>query len=218
VDRGTPMSDPFVALLETANVPVSTQSPKDLLGEGTRLNAFLYRVTPQHQFYLVTAHGSDELLGRAAALLHDTPVAGSMRITPVVLSLDEESALWLSLQAPRRPSLTYEVSVIPGFESVRPETTRDLHRIDVAAVISKWVGETEENLRRVFEAAEKEGAVLYFDEADALFGERTDVESAAERFLRDAAERYRGMVVIASSAEPADDGLVRRSRCIVRGC
>src|SRR5262249_49134370 len=52
----------------------------------------------------------------------------------------------------------------------------DLYRIDLAGVVSKYIGETEKNLRRVFDAAEDSGAILFFDEADALFGKRSEVK------------------------------------------
>ena len=53
----------------------------------------------------------------------------------------------------------------------------DLYRIDLSSVVSKYIGETEKNLRRVFDAAEQGGVILLFDEADALFGKRSDIMS-----------------------------------------
>jgi hypothetical protein len=58
----------------------------------------------------------------------------------------------------------------------------NLHRVDLSAVVSKYIGETEKNLSRVFAAAEASGAILLFDEADALFGKRTDVKDAHDRY------------------------------------
>ena len=57
-----------------------------------------------------------------------------------------------------------------------------LYRVDLAGVVSKYIGETEKNLRRVFDAAERGGAVLLFDEADALFGKRTEVKDSHDRY------------------------------------
>ena len=54
----------------------------------------------------------------------------------------------------------------------------DLHRIDLASVVSKYIGETEKNLKGVFDAAEDSGAILLFDEADALFGKRSESRMA----------------------------------------
>ena len=61
-------------------------------------------------------------------------------------------------------------------EVLANELHLDLYRIDLSAVVSKYIGETEKNLRRVFDAAEDGGAILLFDEADALFGKRSEVQ------------------------------------------
>src|SRR5262249_5136087 len=58
----------------------------------------------------------------------------------------------------------------------------DLYRIDLSSVVSKYIGETEKNLRRVFDAAEDSGAILLFDEADALFGKRSEVKDSHDRY------------------------------------
>ncbi|WP_246004823.1 AAA family ATPase [Nocardioides marmorisolisilvae] len=58
----------------------------------------------------------------------------------------------------------------------------DVYRIDLSAVVSKYIGETEKNLRRLFDAAEKGGAILLFDEADDLFGKRTGVKDSPDRY------------------------------------
>ena len=58
----------------------------------------------------------------------------------------------------------------------------DLYRVDLGRLVSKYIGETEKNLRLVFDSAERAGAVLLFDEADALFGTRTDVKDAHDRY------------------------------------
>ena len=63
------------------------------------------------------------------------------------------------------------------------ELGRDFYRVDLSKVISKYIGETEKNLREVFLAAEASGAVLFFDEADALFGKRTEVKDDHDRYV-----------------------------------
>jgi uncharacterized protein len=68
------------------------------------------------------------------------------------------------------------------------EAGAPLFRIDLAAVVSRYVGETEKNLRRLFDRAEEAGAILFFDEADALFGKRTEAAEADDRRGRDAAD------------------------------
>jgi hypothetical protein len=99
----------------------------------------------------------------------------------------------------------------------------DLYRIDLAGVVSKYVGETEKNLRRVFDAAESSGSILLFDEADALFGTRTEVRDSHDRYanleinyLLQAMEDYAGLAILATNRRAALDGaFVRRLRFIV---
>jgi len=97
-------------------------------------------------------------------------------------------------------------------EALAHELQTDLYRIDLRAVASKWVGETEENLNRLLDNAERSIAVLLFDEADALFGKRTDVKDSHDRFagspaLVERIEFYRPLVILnfraKDSFEPA---------------
>jgi SpoVK/Ycf46/Vps4 family AAA+-type ATPase len=67
-------------------------------------------------------------------------------------------------------------------EVLAQELRLDLYRIDLSSVVSKYIGETEKNLRRVFDAAEDSGAILLFDEADALFGKRSEVRDSHDRY------------------------------------
>ncbi|APB32746.1 AAA ATPase central domain protein [Gloeomargarita lithophora Alchichica-D10] len=100
----------------------------------------------------------------------------------------------------------------------------DLYRIDLSAVVSKYIGETEKNLRRVFDAAEMSGAVLLFDEADALFGKRSEVKDSHDRYanievgyLLQRMEAYRGLAILTTNLKDAlDAAFLRRIRYIVR--
>jgi SpoVK/Ycf46/Vps4 family AAA+-type ATPase len=67
-------------------------------------------------------------------------------------------------------------------ESLAGDLGLDLYRIDLSAAVSKYIGETEKNLRRIFDAAEQSGAILLFDEADALFGRRSEVSDSHDRY------------------------------------
>ena len=67
-------------------------------------------------------------------------------------------------------------------EVIARELGLDLYTIDLSGVVSKWIGETEKNLDRMFEAAEHGNAMLFFDEADALFGKRSEVSDAHDRY------------------------------------
>ena len=99
----------------------------------------------------------------------------------------------------------------------------DLYTIDLSAVVSKYIGQTEENLRKVFDAAEEGGAVLLFDEADALFGKRTEVKDSHDRYanievsyLLQRMEAYRGLCVLTTNMRAAlDTAFLRRLRFIV---
>jgi ATPase family associated with various cellular activities (AAA)/Winged helix domain, variant len=100
----------------------------------------------------------------------------------------------------------------------------DLYRIDLASVVSKYIGETEKNLRRVFDAAERSGAILLFDEADALFGKRSEVKDSHDRYanievsyLLQRMEVYRGLAILTSNLKTAlDPAFLRRLRFIVQ--
>lgn len=94
-------------------------------------------------------------------------------------------------------------------EAVATELHLPLFRVDVAAIVSKYIGETEKNLERLFAAAEHSGAILFFDEADALFGKRTEVKDAHDRyanieinFLLQKIEGYSGLVIVTTNHLP----------------
>jgi hypothetical protein len=99
----------------------------------------------------------------------------------------------------------------------------NLYRIDLSAVVSKYIGETEKNLRRLFDAAEDGGAILFFDEADALFGKRSEVKDSHDRYanieinyLLQRMEAYRGLAILATNMKSAlDTAFVRRLRFII---
>lgn len=99
----------------------------------------------------------------------------------------------------------------------------NLYRIDLSAVVSKYIGETEKNLRRLFDAAEDGGALLFFDEADALFGKRSEVKDSHDRYanieinyLLQRIEAYRGLAILATNMKSSlDQAFMRRLRFIV---
>ncbi len=98
-----------------------------------------------------------------------------------------------------------------------------LYRIDLSAVVSKYIGETEKNLRKLFDAAEDGGAILFFDEADALFGKRSEVKDSHDRYanieinyLLQRMEAYRGLAILATNMKAAlDSAFLRRLRFVV---
>ncbi len=108
-------------------------------------------------------------------------------------------------------------------EVLANELDLDLYRIDLSQVVSKYIGETEKNLRRVFDAAEQSGAILLFDEADALFGKRSEVKDSHDRYanievsyLLQRMETYRGLAVLTTNLRKAlDQAFLRRIRFVV---
>jgi len=109
-------------------------------------------------------------------------------------------------------------------EVLANELRLDLYRIDLSSVVSKYIGETEKNLRRVFDAAEAGGAILLFDEADALFGKRSEVKDSHDRYanievsyLLQRMEAYRGLAILTTNLKSAlDTAFLRRIRFIVQ--
>jgi hypothetical protein len=99
----------------------------------------------------------------------------------------------------------------------------DLYKIDLSTVVSKYIGETEKNLSRIFDEAEQSNAILFFDEADALFGKRSEVKDAHDRYanieinyLLQKMEEYEGIVIMASNFQRnIDEAFTRRLRFIV---
>jgi SpoVK/Ycf46/Vps4 family AAA+-type ATPase len=103
-------------------------------------------------------------------------------------------------------------------EVIASELRLDLYRIDLAGVVSKYIGETEKNLDRVFSAAESANAILFFDEADALFGKRSEVRDSHDRYanleisyLLQKMEQHEGIAILATNLrQNLDDAFVRR--------
>lgn len=109
-------------------------------------------------------------------------------------------------------------------EVLANELRLDLYRIDLSQVVSKYIGETEKNLKRVFDAAEGGGAILFFDEADALFGKRSEVRDSHDRYanievsyLLQRMEAYQGLAILTTNMKEAlDRAFLRRIRFVVQ--
>ena len=109
-------------------------------------------------------------------------------------------------------------------EVLANELRLDLYRIDLSQVVSKYIGETEKNMRRIFAAAEESGAVLLFDEADALFGKRSEVKDSHDRYanievsyLLQRMEAYRGLAILTTNIKSAlDQAFMRRIRFVIQ--
>ncbi len=108
-------------------------------------------------------------------------------------------------------------------EVISNELHLDLYKIDLSQVVSKYIGETEKNLDRIFHEAKTSNAILFFDEADALFGKRSEVKDAHDRYanieigyLLQKMEEYDGMTILATNLrQNMDEAFVRRMQVIV---
>jgi hypothetical protein len=108
-------------------------------------------------------------------------------------------------------------------EVIANDLQLNLYRIDLSAVVSKYIGETEKNLRKLFDAAERGGAILFFDEADALFGKRSEVKDSHDRYanieinyLLQRMEAFSGLAILATNMKSAlDTAFARRLRFVV---
>lgn len=108
-------------------------------------------------------------------------------------------------------------------EVIAHELQLDLYRIDLSTIVSKYIGETEKNLRRIFDAAEAGGVVLLFDEADSLFGKRSEVKDSRDRYanlevsyLLQRMESYRGLAILTTNLKASiDPAFLRRIRFVV---
>lgn len=108
-------------------------------------------------------------------------------------------------------------------EIISNELSLDLYKIDLSQVVSKYIGETEKNLDKIFSEARTSNAILFFDEADALFGKRSEVKDAHDRyanieigFLLQKMEEYEGITILATNLrQNMDEAFVRRINIIV---
>jgi ATP-dependent 26S proteasome regulatory subunit len=122
-------------------------------------------------------------------------------------------------------SSTHSAAALLAAHSLAAELGLDLYHVDVSRIVSKYVGETEKNLQRVFDAADA-GGVLFFDEADPLFGKRSEVKDSHDRYanvvagyLLQRVERFDGLAILATNRGPdLDDELLQRFHFVIEGC
>lgn len=135
----------------------------------------------------------------------------------------DSSAKREAAQAPL-PTRILVVGGYPGASAygvvcaIAVELKREIHRVDLAALVSKYIGETEKNLAKLFAAAKAKHWILFFDEADALFGKRTEVRDSHDRYanlevsyLLEKLEQFEGLAILASNRPSNLDDAVFRS-------
>jgi hypothetical protein len=116
------------------------------------------------------------------------------------------------------------IGALVAAKTLARDLGKNLDRVDLSVVVSKYIGETEKNLRRVFAAAKGSGAVLFFDEADALFGKRTEVHDSHDRYanieinyLLKRIEEYAGVAILATrKCAKIDNAFARRFHFVIR--
>ena len=160
-------------------------------------------------------------------------------LSPQTINQLNELKLWLKHSHTLRADISLGKRMKPGYKALfhgppgtgktlaanllGKEMGRDVYRIDLSQIVSKYIGETEKNLAKVFDKAEHSDWILFFDEADALFGSRTNVSSSHDRYanqevsyLLQRIEEYDGMVLLASNLKNnIDHAFLRRFQSIV---
>ncbi|NAZ84894.1 ATP-binding protein [Kineococcus indalonis] len=161
------------------------------------------------------------------------PVRQTQQLGELVTAAESLTAVhheWGTARAWNESGLSVLFSGPPGTgktmaaEAIARAVDMPIHRIDLSQVVDKYIGETEKNLRRLFDAADAADVILFFDEADALFGRRTEVKDAHDRYanleisyLLERMERFTGMAVLASNRKKdLDEAFMRRLRYVVQ--
>jgi len=174
------------------------------------------RVVPHYTWddIVLSNHVVQDLRAAAAQVRHQTRVYGDYGFAR---KYPRGRGISMLLAGPSGTGKTMAAEVIAN------DLGLDLYRIDLSRVVLKYIGETEKNLRAVFEAAEASGAVLLFDEADALFGKRSEVKDSHDRYanievsyLLQRMESYAGLAILATNMKShIDAAFLRRLRYVV---
>jgi AAA+ superfamily predicted ATPase len=160
-------------------------------------------------------------------------------LNPKTLRQIREIETWITHNATLMNDWGMQKKIKPGFRALfygppgtgktltasllGKQTAQDVFRIDLSRVVSKYIGETEKNLSRLFDKAEHKNWILFFDEADSLFGKRTDIRDAHDKYanqevsyLLQRIEGYNGLVILATNQRSnIDDAFIRRFQTII---
>ncbi|MGY1617353.1 AAA family ATPase [Geodermatophilus sp. SYSU D00691] len=213
---------------------VVTQARREATASGRRLT--------EDGVWDVARRSARHELHRVATLVDPGYTLEDLVVPPDVRAQLEEVVTHVALQdvvldgwgfrrrMPRGQGVAVLLSGPPGTgktmaaEALAARLRQDLYRIDLSAVVSKYIGETEKNLAMAFDEAERAAAVLFFDECDSLFGRRTEQRDAHDRwanlevnYLLQRVEVHTGLVVLATNKRQAlDEALLRRLRFSIR--
>ncbi|MDQ3780360.1 MAG: ATP-binding protein [Chloroflexota bacterium] len=199
----------------------STPQPADLFAAARAqssqdLAASARKIIPMHNWdaLILPEDAIDQLRELRDRVAHRQRVLGAWGFDQV-LSLGK--GVCALFAGPSGTGKTMAAEVLAG------EMGLDLYKIDLATVVSKYIGETEKNLEAVFNAATSSNAVLFFDEADAIFGKRSDVHDAHDRYanleiayLLQKMEQYDGIAILATNLrQNLDDAFLRRLHVVI---
>jgi ATP-dependent 26S proteasome regulatory subunit len=173
---------------------------------------------------VATSHGWTDLVLPAATLNRVTEIVAAIRCRHVVYSewgFEQRIASGKGLKVLFAGASGTGKTMAAGV--IAKDLGLDLYKIDLSGVVSKYIGETEKNLDRIFRAAHCSNAILFFDEADALFGRRSEVKDAHDRYanievayLLQKVEDHEGVVILASNlSRNIDDAFSRRMHYVV---
>ncbi|MCL7945448.1 ATP-binding protein [Marinobacter sp. ATCH36] len=179
------------------------------LGMSSGLDDLTQRINPVAQWSDLTV--SDEgrkILHQVVAEMREPPRLDESSGSPAIRSRKPPRGLLVVGGTARHRAMAAEV--------LANSLEHELYRVDLSAVASKYIGETEKNLLRVFDAAQKADTILFFDEADALFGKRTEVKDAHDRYanieinhLLQRTEQFQGLAILAANRrEDLDEAFI----------
>ena len=198
-------------------------------------------LSPDYVNYFTTGHNRRPLFGKDfPAKLITTQMEWEDLVLPEdTLAQIEEVRVWIRHHHTLMHDWGFQKKLKPGYKSLfygPPGTGKtlvacligklcemDVYRIDLSMVVSKYIGETEKNLEKVFQLAENKKWVLFFDEADALFGKRSGVNDAHDRYanqetayLLQRIEDFNGIVILATNLKNnIDEAFARRFQSLV---
>jgi hypothetical protein len=211
-------------LARRRNVFIASVEPADLFSacrqlSAKRLVAFAQRIEPRSSLTLdrdlvLPLANKRALFELRARIRNHTRVHGAMGLGDHMRLGRGVTALFVGGSGTGK---TMAAEVLASEQQI------DLYRIDLAALVSKWVGETEKNLSRIFADAERANCMLFFDEADSMFGQRGEVKEARDRwanlevnYLLQRIEEYSGVVILATNLRQSiDDAFQRRIHVVV---
>ncbi len=210
-EQSSRLASPAIAALTVADLFNSSRMQSQ-----PRLSALARKIEPKYQWHelilpddqLMQLHELTDQVKRRQVVMNEWGFAGKLSLGKGINAL---------FAGPSGTGKTMAAEVIAR------DLGLDLFKIDLSGVVSKYIGETEKNLNRVFSEAEHSNAILFFDEADALLGKRSEVKDAHDRYanieiayLLQKMEEYGGMVILATNMKKnMDDAFVRRLQFII---